>query len=161
VQELLDRREIHDVLMDYLRGVDRGDAEMIDSAYHPGAEDTHSTFSATAPGIGATLVKRNTEAGCLTSAHRITNEIVRLNGDVADAESYFHASMVFEVDGQMVTYDAHGRYVDRFERRGHWKIAKRQVLIDYAYYTHRSDWRPDADSRIGKLGLHTGILTRR
>lgn len=42
LQELLDRQAIYDVMMRYCRGVDRFDADLITSAYHPDARDDHT-----------------------------------------------------------------------------------------------------------------------
>ena len=38
-----DRREIHDVVLTYCRGVDRGDLDLVRSVYHPDALDHHHT----------------------------------------------------------------------------------------------------------------------
>ena len=40
---LLDKQEIHEVLMRYCRGIDRCDAELLHSVYHPDATDDHGT----------------------------------------------------------------------------------------------------------------------
>jgi hypothetical protein len=38
------RKQIHDALMRYCRGIDQMDRDLILSAYHPGARDNHGTF---------------------------------------------------------------------------------------------------------------------
>jgi ketosteroid isomerase-like protein len=159
IQAFLDRQEIHEVLMDYTRGVDRGDIELIDSAFHPDAVDIHPSFRATAPNLGERIVTRHAESGCRSSIHRITNELVRLYGDAADAESYLHASLVFEDDGRQVAYEGYERYYRRFERRnGRWKIAHGVVTMEYSHFWTLPDWRPEPGSAISALGLKTGIL---
>src|SRR5262245_41503867 len=45
--ELADREAIKDCLYRYCRGTDRGDAEIIKSAYWPGAMDYHTGFTGT------------------------------------------------------------------------------------------------------------------
>ena len=46
---LLDKQEIHEVLMRYCRGIDRCDAELLHSVYHPDATDDHGLFKAAPP----------------------------------------------------------------------------------------------------------------
>lgn len=45
VEELFDRQEIYDLLVNYARGADRGDITLIENAYHDDAiEDHGGTF---------------------------------------------------------------------------------------------------------------------
>src|SRR5688572_28213964 len=48
VEELLAKQEIRDVLMTYSRAIDRMDAELLASVYHPDAWDDHGGFKGTA-----------------------------------------------------------------------------------------------------------------
>ena len=45
MQELLDEREIRDVILRYCRGIDRMEVELVRSCYHPDATDEHGSFS--------------------------------------------------------------------------------------------------------------------
>ena len=44
LQRLLDERAIERRLVDYCRGVDRGDAALVASVYHPDGTDDHGSF---------------------------------------------------------------------------------------------------------------------
>ena len=48
LRELLDKQEIHEVLLRYCRGVDRCDRDMIAACYHPDAIDDHGDWVASA-----------------------------------------------------------------------------------------------------------------
>lgn len=135
IDELLDKEEIRGVLARYCRGVDRCDEELIDSAFHPGATDTHwgsdadgRTMSVTEPGKWfIKLVSRYDR-----SFHSITNQTIELDGDVAYCETYYHAHIFTDRGDTTVWQHSDGRYIDRFERRnGQWKIATR-VLVPEA-----------------------------
>ena len=53
VQELLDKQAIHEVMIRYCRGLDRMDAELVGSAYHPDAHDDHGGRTSAAPRSGS------------------------------------------------------------------------------------------------------------
>lgn len=130
MQTLLDKQEIHEALMRYCRGIDRCDADLLHSAYHPDATDDHGLFKGKAadfiPWALKSLVR---DEG---TSHYIANELIELDGDVAHCESYFFAIHRRQAkDGTKEDLIFQGRYVDRFERRqGLWKIANRQVVYD-------------------------------
>ena len=113
---LLDKQEIHEVLMRYCRGIDRCDAELLHSVYHPDATDDHGLFKGKAadfiPWALKALVR---DEG---TSHYIANELIEVDGDVAHCESYFfgiHRRQ--EKDGTTADLVFAGRYADRFERR--------------------------------------------
>jgi len=84
---LLDKQEIHEVLMRYCRGIDRCDAELLHSVYHPDATDDHGLFKGRAadfiPWALKALVRDD------GTSHYIANELIEVDGDVAHCESYF------------------------------------------------------------------------
>jgi ketosteroid isomerase-like protein len=132
LQELLDKQAIREVTMRYCRGVDRGDAAMVSSAYHPDAFDDHSGHRFSGETVGPGLVewmKRITHG----STHHITTQTIELDGDTAGCESYYTAFHYATADGAEVVTNTVGRYVDRFERRnGEWKISHRVVILETA-----------------------------
>ena len=65
LRQLLDRQAIEDVLFRYCRGVDRGDAALIASAYHPDAIDEHGARTFAGEGIGHGIID-------MTGSQRIT-----------------------------------------------------------------------------------------
>ena len=57
-QRLLDERAIHRCLLDYCRGVDRGDPELVASVYHADGTDDHGSFK----GLGSDFAIYVTDA---------------------------------------------------------------------------------------------------
>ena len=128
LQELLDRQAIVDCLHRYARGVDRGDEELIRSAYHPDAVEDHGAYIGGVDGL----------VDFLAAAHRpfdayqrfVTNTTVDLDGDAAHVESYYLCVLRDDDAGRLLVNG--GRYVDRFERRGgDWRIARRVVVVEW------------------------------
>jgi len=134
IRILLDKAQIHDVLMRYSRGVDRGDADLVMSVFHPEA----TLDMGRGPMSAATLAEGITKMTATGTMHFIGNEYVEVDGDTAYSETYF-ISYATVTDtgtatstgaGTSATRSRGGRYLDRFERRdGEWKIARR-LLVD-------------------------------
>lgn len=130
LRELLDKQDITETLLRYCRGVDRVDAELIASAYHADAVDNHNGLVFTGADAGRTLIEKVGHRA--VTRHCLTNVQIRLDGDVADCESYFTALNITTEGEAAIVATSHGRYVDRFERRdGQWKIACRVVLPEW------------------------------
>lgn len=132
IEEISAYIEIQQVLYRYSRGVDRGDAELIKSVYHPEAIDEHGLFNGAGMEFADLIVK---EMGRCTAngAHHITNILIDLDGDTAKVESYFFA-LNPETEPEGTVSPVSGRYLDRFEQRnGEWKIAHRKVILDWSH----------------------------
>jgi len=134
---LLDRTEILDCISRCARGMDRHDAALIASAYHPDAVDDHGVFRG---GVREFIRHVNGDGDGEPGAHGrlfqshlhyLTNTSIELAGDTAYAESYY----LFSGDskdgaGVLLTF---GRYIDRLERRDdEWRIAHRRVILEYS-----------------------------
>jgi ketosteroid isomerase-like protein len=123
---LLDKAQIHDALMRYSRGVDRGDRELVMSVFHPEA----TLDMGRGPMPTAALAEGIAKMTATGTMHFIGNEYVEVDGDTAYSETYFISYATITDSGQPVTRSRGGRYLDRFERRdGEWKIARR-LLVD-------------------------------
>jgi hypothetical protein len=127
--------DIQRVLATYCRGVDRGDLELIKSVYHEDAtEINHGGWQGSGHDFALRAVERMDRTGRI-GQHHITNVLIHLEGAAAKVESYFLAlhPSYNPGDGQIHLFPSGGRYLDRFERRaGAWKIATRQVLMDWS-----------------------------
>jgi ketosteroid isomerase-like protein len=147
LHQLLDRQAIEDVLFRYCRGVDRGDAALIASAYHSDAVDEHGARTFAGEGIGHGIIDMT--ASQRITFHSITNMTVAFHEpDAAGCESYYHAWQTMEIDGRERILAAVGRYLDRFERRnGQWRIAHRLVVVDLATFLPETDFMPAAPDR--------------
>ena len=134
LNEIAAHLEIRQALARYCRGVDRADAALIRSAFHPDATDVHGQFS----GTGWELAERlaSAERGQPgAGAHHVTNVYLEFDDpDHARCESYvlaFHPHRDDGKDGSLAIFA--GRYIDRFERRnGDWKISDRRVVNDWS-----------------------------
>jgi hypothetical protein len=127
---LLDRAAIADCIHRYCRGVDRLDAELIKSAYHPDGYDDHGDLKGSVDEFVEDLVPL-LRSNYLSTSHNICNQLIELDGDRAFVESYLIAVHVTETDGTQYQEIVFGRYVDRFEKRaGDWRSAHRVVVID-------------------------------
>lgn len=144
--ELWARAEIRDCTLRYARGVDRHDWDLVRSAFHPDAVERHGTFYGGVDEFVAWLRSRFEGDEARSGAQNlICNELVEFDGDLAHVETYFRAG--YGISGSKVALSA-GRYVARFENRsGAWRIAAREVVID---------WRAVTDSFEGVGGASGG-----
>jgi hypothetical protein len=129
VQRILDRAAIEECLLRYTRGLDRHDTELLVSAFHPDALDTHGTFEGGPEDVAAWA---NEQHGLRWVAHQhyITNTTVDIDGDVAHTDTYY-LIVLRRNDGTGQDLMG-GRYVDRLERRaGDWRIARRVVTNEW------------------------------
>lgn len=136
LHELLDKHDISEALLRYCRGIDRIDAALIESAYHPDATDDHGLFKGKATEFVPWVVSvlPNLEV----TQHKISNIQIELHGDIAYVESYYMA--IHAPKAHPVEEFTFGRYVDRFERRVvGWRIADRKVVLDFTTVRPRGE----------------------
>jgi hypothetical protein len=131
IDEIVAESEIKDVHLRFCRANDRRDEALTRSCFHPDAViELHEPLSVDEL-VGL--------AGQMLSAYRVTwhytgNQLVEVDGDVAWAEHYTISShrMPGDENGPERDFIAHGRYIDRMERRdGEWRIARRKMILDY------------------------------
>jgi hypothetical protein len=141
----LDKQEIHDTLMRYIRGVDRVDATLISRAFHDDAVSDHGAWVFVGPGIGEQIVAM--EQGVPRGAmHFVGNHVVEVEGDEAYSESSFLNLFLDREGGERLNAKG-ARYVDRWERRdGEWRIAYRIVVNEWwgTLDLASGDWPSDA-----------------
>ena len=132
LQRIVDRQSIIDCLLRYARGVDRGDYEMMASAYHEDAVEDHGFFV----GRGKELVKwsaafRKDNPDLNILRHLISNHYMEFDGpDCAHVETHYTVDAILPGETPLLRTSL-GRYVDRFERRGgEWKIAARICTLE-------------------------------
>jgi hypothetical protein len=139
IQQLVDRAEIQDCLCRYARGVDRGDWDLVRSAYHPGAIDQHGDYQGDIEGFITWLEQRFT--GADNSTHFLGNCLIEfVAADHAFVETYFISRRLRPptdeernalLPGDRICREAWGRYADHFERRsGQWRVARRLVILE-------------------------------
>ena len=129
--ELLDERDIREVLMRYCTGVDRCDRELIVGCFHPDALDDHGSWICIGSQI-ADLITQRLRPGEDSAMHFLGNVRVEVQGDTAFAESYLLAFRAFQKDAKPYTRTRALRFVDRLERRkGEWRISERVAVDDW------------------------------
>lgn len=148
LDDLLAEAEIRDVHIRYCRANDRRDEELMRSCFHPDAViELHKELS-----VDEFLAMGRAILGQYTVTwHNTGNQLVEVKGDAAWAEHYTISSHRIAADdkGPMRDWIAHGRYIDRMERRdGEWRIARRKMVVDYT----RMDPVPPGDP----AGVGTG-----
>jgi hypothetical protein len=143
LDRLNSRAEITEVVLRYVRAIDRCDEELLRSCFHLDARHRHGSFDgASAAFCGhAMAVCRAVEA----THHQLGPVSIELAGETAFVETYFtshHRFGAVPPPGGQPHEDRFmgGRYVDRFERReGVWKIAERQGINEWLRYEPSSD----------------------
>ena len=128
LRRLIDRQAIIDCVHRYARGVDRGDAELLGSAYHEDATEDHAG-GYIGPVDGLLPFLEAAHAPFPGYQRYVSNFTIEIDGDEAHSECYYLC--VLRSDGGTMMLSG-GRYVDRLERRdGEWRIAARVVVIEW------------------------------
>ena len=152
IDDILSKQALHELLMAYCRGVDRTDADLLRSTFHPDAEVITGVFNGAAMEFVDFIVALVRDQ-LKYVFHSVANEWFEIRGDDALGESY--AIALSSVDGPDGPIDVltGGRYVDRFARRdGVWKIASRSFVCDWTI-SHPSSVQMD-DGMYAALSLH-------
>jgi hypothetical protein len=133
IGRLIAESDIRDALFRYSRGADRCDMELIRSAYHPDATDSHGYFSGDLDGFDAWFTERH--QAVTQSMHFLGNILIEFDSDTsAFVETYCQAFQRLRstaVPGMLDDLHVLCRYLDWFERRdGRWAIARRVVVYE-------------------------------
>jgi hypothetical protein len=125
-----DLQAIAENLAVHSRGIDRSDAALIKSVYHPDATVAYGMFEGPAREFADVVVGLARKGS--VSLHRPCNQWVRLDGDRAVSECYVIAYTTRAESGGAVQALIGGRYLDRHERRGGvWKLSHRTYVLDW------------------------------
>jgi hypothetical protein len=130
LRELSDRSAINDLLLSYIRGVDRRDWDLVRSCYHEDAYQDHGAYQGGVDGLVAWSKEWHKDIP--TTMHCLTNVFIEFNGTTAVAESYVTVHQMQPDDSGNSVYSFAGcRYIDIVECRDQigWKIAKRIVPL--------------------------------
>ena len=143
LRRLLDEQAIHRRLIDYCRGIDRLDADLVASVYHPDGTDDHGSFKGLGVDFAQHVIGRIADR-YESTMHTCGNPHIEFSdADAALVESHVCARHVAQQDGRTVLVTFGGRYVDNFERRdGEWKIAHRTVVHEWDKVEPMQSWFP-------------------
>ncbi|WP_301750459.1 nuclear transport factor 2 family protein [uncultured Erythrobacter sp.] len=125
-----DKLECAELVAKMARAIDRRDAALLASLFHPDATDDHGLFSGTATDFVAWVMPLL--ATMKQTQHVIGQSLIAVDGERAVGESYFIAHHTLAgPDGDLFMVAA-GRYLDTFERRaGVWKVLRRHAVYDW------------------------------
>lgn len=130
--EMFEHFKIRQVLQRYCRGVDRLDKALLDSVYWPEATDNHGVYVGPGAAFSDWLFPVIREH-CASTLHYLGQSNIWVEGELATAETYFHAVHRLESNHQVDQEVSYGRYVDRFEKRAdEWRISDHVVVMEHA-----------------------------
>lgn len=150
LHELLDKQDIHELILRYCRGIDRFDRPTVESCFHPDATDTHGSFRGSITEFidwAFRLLERYD-----ATMHLVANHLVTLRGDRAVAETYGIAHHRSSDPDPRRNLTVGFRYIDLVERRdgSTWRIAERVATTEWV--TAPSDappWPIPESSAVG------------
>lgn len=153
---LLDQIALRDLVMRYCHGCDRRDWKLVRSLYHDDAIDDHGAMFRGGPDAFVAWLPEATARWELT-VHSISNSLFAVDGDRAEGEHHTRAyHRTFPPDRR--EYIVHGRYLDRYERRGGaWKFLHRSLVFDHGEIRQVDE---EAFARLGADAAH-GTADRR
>ena len=149
MQELLDKQDIWELSVRYMRGLDRLDADLMRTTFH--ADSTVDYGFVKGRGEDLIVYAMRGLKSHAANHHMLGQALIEVDGDEAFGEVYFHAFHRIAPDGKDMDLIIAGRYVDRYTRRdGMWKIAHRSEVNDWARST------PAADNYLAGSGCLLG-----
>ncbi|MEL7128995.1 MAG: nuclear transport factor 2 family protein [Pseudomonadota bacterium] len=132
------KQEIFELSATYMRALDRLDAELMKSVYHPDATFEIGIYSG--DGDGFTAFAMEALGPHERNHHMLGQANIDVEGDVAFGEIYFQAFHRVHEEGGDQDFVVLGRYVDRYEKRGGaWKMTHRTELFDFSQELPASD----------------------
>lgn len=142
-EQLSDLECIRDCAKRYCRGVDRLDVEVLKSAYWADARDNHGAFDGNAHEFAEYCMVGHLK--WRWTRHCIFNHSIELAADgVSATGEIYNVSYLYRKDEDVLD-TWHGRYLDRYEKRGgEWKIADRVCVHEGTSSTAVSPMEIDA-----------------
>jgi 3-phenylpropionate/cinnamic acid dioxygenase small subunit len=125
VTEREDRQDISEVLLRYATGIDRREWPLFRTAFTDDCELDYGEIG-TWHGVDAvTAFMETSHAMAGHTMHRLTNQVITVDGDRAEARTYVDGLIMFGEAGSGV--NAIGFYDDEIVRtEGGWRIARRR-----------------------------------
>ncbi len=148
LQEIADRLEIQDLLIDYCTAVDQRDFDAFDSIFTPQGRIDYTAMGGSAGSVQEMKSYLQKALGAFpASQHLIANVRIRVFGDQAEARCVCHNPMVFRRDAKTLQVMFYGLwYVDRLVRTPQgWRIHQRRLERCYDFNVPE-DFRPAGSS---------------
>ncbi len=152
----LAKADIHDLLMAQARATDRADLELLRSLWMPDASvEVSGLFRGAASDYCEQVIAMSQAAKRIF--HSLGNELIRVDGDSAIAETYVTRVTTLETPEGDQDSISGGRYLDRFRLcAGGWKFAQRRFVSDWSMEHPSTDQRDDPDGFYDALKIHGG-----
>jgi 3-phenylpropionate/cinnamic acid dioxygenase small subunit len=133
VRELVDRAAIRDLLLRYAHGVDRRDLDAVAACFTADASYKGSLGEGS---IEVALRALRERMGQYSSTmHLVANQLVSIDGDRADSETYAIAYHQLAEGEERRSLAVGVRYLDRLVRRADgWRICHREVKLEWQRY---------------------------
>ena len=148
LEDMLERERIRHNLARYSRGMDRQDAELLESTYWPEGWDDHGLFIGSGKGFAEWM---KPVWPTMKMDHLLGQSYIELHGNFANCETYF---LAYHRAGEEPTQDMFlgGRYVDRLEKRGEeWRFINRVAVYDW--YRKSGESNPWQDTWWDNMNL--------
>ena len=141
ISKLIDKQEIYEVVVRFLRCLDRADIEGLRHCYHPEATYDHGGLSQGLAQIQVDQLAPKLLADTLVT-HFTTNVLIDLKDEyTAQAESYMFTFSRLTKDGEEFDCLSCTRFIDLFKKiSGEWKISHRKLVFE---------WNHDMEMRDG------------
>ena len=148
--DLAAREEIRDVICRYCHGIDRRDWAVLNGVFWPDSKLEYGLYNDSGSGFAAVIEQLFGQMGMGITQHFVGNCILRMNGDVAEGETYVQAlHQVPRPAGGSADLVIGARYLDGFAcRDGEWRIALRKVVFDWI-----RDFGDSGDWAVGAFGI--------
>jgi 3-phenylpropionate/cinnamic acid dioxygenase small subunit len=123
-----DRQEIDDVLLRYATGIDRRDWPLFRTVFTEDCELDYGEIGAWTGIDAVTLFMQQAHAMAGHTLHRMSNQVIAVDGDKAEARSYVDALIM--VGDNTSGVNGIGYYDDDLVRTdAGWRIARRRFTI--------------------------------
>ena len=127
LHDLIARQEIWAVILNYARGIDRMDREMVRSCYWDDAIDDHHGYIGS-PDYFIDVTFAGARVMSHVQHHGLSNHVCEIDGDDAHCETYYTFIGNNIEPPHLLSM---GRYIDHLQRRdGVWKYANRVTVIE-------------------------------
>jgi len=134
-QEVADRFEIQDLLVDYAHAIDSKNWDALDDVFTP---DAHIDYSAMGGAVGNLAEIKEFLAKAMPlfphTQHLVANMQIRVRGDAATGRIMCHNPQVMELDGRKQIFFLGLWYLDKYVRTAKgWRICERVEEKGWAY----------------------------
>jgi ketosteroid isomerase-like protein len=132
IEDMLAKEAIRNLVGQYCRAADRNDLDLLRSLYWEDALDEHGYNKSNTAKEFIDRIPEFEGINCVQ--HNVTSQMIAVNGDEAEGESYVIAYHNYMTPDGPTVMICGGRYLDRYTRKnGEWRIAHRKCTTDWGH----------------------------